>query len=49
MSKIQNDKNIFVETLEWICTKLESSNVSYMITEGSAGGLERQIKDLYID
>ncbi len=44
MSKIQNDKNIFVETLEWICTKLESSNIPYMITGGSAVGFWGHIR-----
>ncbi len=30
MSEVQNEKNIFAETLEWICNKLESANILYM-------------------
>ena len=38
MSEADNEKNIFIETLEWICRKLKSANVPYMITGGSAVG-----------
>lgn len=44
MSEVQNEKNIFVETLEWICNKLESSNIPYMITGGSAVGFWGHIR-----
>lgn len=44
MSKEQNDKNIFVETLEWICHKLESSHIPYMIAGGSAVGFWGHIR-----
>lgn len=44
MSDVQNDKNIFYETLEWICGKLEAQNISYMITGGSAVGFWGQIR-----
>lgn len=30
MPKGKNDKNLFIETLEWICHKLESTNIPYM-------------------
>lgn len=38
MPKGQNDKNLFIETLEWVCEKLESAGIPYMITGGSAVG-----------
>ncbi|MFH1453507.1 MAG: DUF6036 family nucleotidyltransferase [Armatimonadota bacterium] len=38
MPENKNDKNIFLETLEWICRKLETSDIPYMITGGSAVG-----------
>ena len=44
MPEIQDEKNIFVETLEWICDKLESSNIPYMITGGSALGFWGHIR-----
>lgn len=44
MSEVQNEKNIFVETLEWICNKLELANVPYMITGGSAVGFWGHIR-----
>ncbi len=44
MSENQNEKNIFLETLEWICNKLESANIPYMITGGSAIGFWGHIR-----
>src|SRR3989338_6388133 len=44
MSEIKNDKNIFIETLEWICQKLESAGIPYMITGGSAVGFWGHIR-----
>jgi len=44
MPEVQDEKNIFVETLEWICNKLESSNIPYMITGGSAVGFWGHIR-----
>ncbi len=44
MSEVQNEKNIFAETLEWICNKLESANILYMITFGSAVGFWGHIR-----
>jgi len=44
MSEIGNEKNIFIETLEWICGKLESANVPYMITGGAAVGFWGHIR-----
>lgn len=38
MSEVDNEKNVFIETLEWICRKLKSANVPYMITGGAAVG-----------
>lgn len=44
MPKGQNDKNLFIETLEWICAKLESAKIPYMITGGSAVGFWGHIR-----
>jgi hypothetical protein len=44
MSEIDNEKNIFIETLEWICRKLESANIPYMITGGAAVGFWGHIR-----
>ncbi len=44
MPEIKNDKNIFIETLEWICQKLESAGIPYMITGGSAVGFWGHIR-----
>lgn len=44
MSKGQNNKNIFIETLEWICNKLESACIPYMITGGCAMGFWGHIR-----
>ena len=44
MSEINNEKNIFIETLEWICRKLESANIPYMITGGAAVGFWGHIR-----
>lgn len=40
----KNAKNLFAETLAWICAKLESANISYMITGGSAVGFWGHIR-----
>lgn len=44
MSKCQNEKNIFIETLKWICNKLERADIPYMITGGSAVGFWGHIR-----
>ena len=44
MPEIKNEKNIFIETLEWICDKLDSVNIPYMITGGSAVGFWGHIR-----
>ena len=44
MSKDQDGKNIFIETLEWVCNKLDLANISYMITGGSALGFWGHIR-----
>jgi len=44
MSEVNNEKNIFIETLEWICSKLKSANVPYMITGGAAVGFWGHIR-----
>lgn len=44
MSEVQNGKNIFLETLEWICNKLDSANIPYIITGGSAIGFWGHIR-----
>jgi hypothetical protein len=44
LSKVQNEKNIFIETLEWICNKLESADVPSMITGDSAVGFWGHIR-----
>jgi len=44
MSEVDNEKNIFIETLAWICRKLESVNVPYMITGGAAVGFWGHIR-----
>lgn len=44
MSEVDNEKNILVETLEWICRKLKSANVPYMITGGAAVGFWGHIR-----
>lgn len=38
MPETQDEKNIFLEALIWICHKLDSANIPYMITGGSAVG-----------
>ncbi len=40
----ENAKNLFAETLEWICAKLESAKIPYMITGGSAVGFWGHIR-----
>ncbi len=44
MPEDQDEKNIFIETLEWVCNKLESANIPYMITGGSALGFWGHIR-----
>lgn len=44
MPERENDENIFTETLEWICNKLELLNIPYMITGGSAVGFWGHIR-----
>lgn len=44
MPQRENDKNLFAETLDWICQKLESVNIPYMITGGSAVGFWGHIR-----
>lgn len=44
MSKEQDDKNVFTETLEWICDKLDLASIPYMITGGSAVGFWGHIR-----
>ena len=44
MSEVGNEKNIFIETLEWICRKLKSANIPYMITGGAAVGFWGHIR-----
>ncbi len=38
MPEKENVRNLFLETIEWICGKLESLRIPYMITGGSAVG-----------
>jgi hypothetical protein len=44
MSEVDNEKNVFIETLEWICGKLQSANIPYMITGGAAVGFWGHIR-----
>ncbi|MHC4307896.1 MAG: DUF6036 family nucleotidyltransferase [Planctomycetota bacterium] len=44
MSEGQDEKNIFIETLEWVCNKLDLANIPYMITGGSALGFWGHIR-----
>ena len=44
MSERPNDENLFFETLSWICSKLTSAGISYMITGGSAVGFWGHIR-----
>lgn len=44
MPKRKNAENLFLETLSWICDKLESLDISYMITGGSAVGFWGHIR-----
>lgn len=44
MSEYQDEKNIFIETLEWVCNKLDLANIPYMITGGSALGFWGHIR-----
>ncbi len=44
MPERQNDKNLFIETLEWVCERLESAGIPYMITGGSAVGFWGHIR-----
>jgi len=44
MPERKNAKNLFLETLDWICQKLEFIDISYMITGGSAVGFWGHIR-----
>lgn len=44
MSQGKNPKSLFLETLDWICRKLESLDIPYMITGGSAVGFWGHIR-----
>jgi len=44
MPERKNAKNLFLETLNWICNKLESLHIPYMITGGSAVGFWGHIR-----
>jgi hypothetical protein len=44
MPKTENHKNLFSQTLIWICDKLESLEISYMISGGSAVGFWGNIR-----
>lgn len=44
MPEEQNAGNIFLETLDWICGKLELFDIPYMITGGSAVGFWGHIR-----
>ena len=44
MPKGENNKNLFVETLNWISQKLEEDSIPYMITGGSAVGFWGHIR-----
>lgn len=40
----KNETNVFIETLDWICKKIENANIQYMITGGSAVGFWGHIR-----
>jgi hypothetical protein len=44
MPEGKNAKNLFLETLDWICNKLQSLHIPYMITGGSAVGFWGNIR-----
>lgn len=44
MPEGKNVGNLFLETLDWICNKLESLHIPYMITGGSAVGFWGHIR-----
>lgn len=44
MPQREDNKNLFLETLDWICQKLEIANIPYMITGGSAVGFWGHIR-----
>ena len=44
MLQKENDGNIFFETLTWICEKLDSAHIQYMITGGSSVGFWGHIR-----
>jgi hypothetical protein len=44
MPQRTDDENIFFETLDWICDKLEKHDIPYMITGGSAVGFWGHIR-----
>lgn len=44
MPQREDNKNLFLETLDWICQKLETAGITYMITGGSAVGFWGHIR-----
>lgn len=44
MPERKNAKNLFLETLDWICVKLNDLHITYMITGGSAVGFWGRIR-----
>lgn len=44
MSESPNGKDLFLETLDWICKKLELSGIPYMLTGGAAVGFWGHIR-----
>lgn len=44
MPERKNEKNIFVETLDWICDKLEQARILCMVTGGAAVGFWGHIR-----
>lgn len=44
MPKRQDNGNIFLETLSWLCNKLETLKIQYMVTGGAAVGFWGHIR-----
>lgn len=44
MHEDQDERDIFLETLGWICGKMESAGIEYMVTGGSAVGFWGHIR-----